>query len=141
MYKQIRNRNRKNRTKKLTALTNIFLGASIYHHLKHCSAEVAALAYIYIYKILPEIDNRIHEFMNHWNPYLVWEFHEKKPITYNLRIQNFCKLPTIKTLGFGRESLSVIGSFLWKILDESIKREATLYISCFRKSLKEWTAE
>ena len=56
---------------------------------------------------------------------LVWEFHEEKVITYNLRIQNLCKLPTIKTLSFGLNSLSFRGSFLRNTLDDSIKQEPT----------------
>ena len=36
----------------------------------------------------------------------LWEFHEQKHVTYNLRIQNLCKLPQIGTKGFGEESLS-----------------------------------
>ena len=50
--------------------------------------------------------------MNHLNPSLAWEFHEKKPVTCDLGIQNLCKLPQIKTQGYGQESLSFRGSFL-----------------------------
>ena len=39
--------------------------------------------------------------MNGLNPPFVWEFHERKHVTYNLRIQNLCKLPPIKTMNFG----------------------------------------
>ena len=60
---------------------------------------------------------------NGLNPPLVWEFHERKHITYNLRIQNLCKLPPIKTMNFGLDSISFRGSFLWSTLDDDIKRE------------------
>ena len=43
----------------------------------------------------------IFKTMNGLNPPLVWEFHERKHVTYNLRIQNLCKLPPIKTMNFG----------------------------------------
>ena len=55
---------------------------------------------------LQQLMTEIYKFMIHLNPSIVWEFHEKKPITFNLRIQNLCKLPTNKTLGFGLDSLS-----------------------------------
>ena len=61
-------------------------------------------------KNLQKLMTEIYKSMNHLNPSIVWEFHEKKPITYSLRIQNLCKLPTIKTLGFGLDSLSFRGS-------------------------------
>ena len=64
---------------------------------------------------------------------LVCEFHEKKHVAYNLRIQNLCKLPSIKTTNFGLESLSLGGSFLWNTLDDSINHEPTL--SFFKKRI------
>ena len=57
-------------------------------------------------KNLQKLMTEIYKSMNHLNPSLVLEFHEKKTISYNLRIQNLCKLPTSKTLGFGIDSLS-----------------------------------
>ena len=90
-------------------------------------------------KNLQKLMTEIYKSMNHLNPSIVWEFHEKKPIKYNLRIQNLCKLPTIKTLGFGLNSLSFRGSFLWNTLDDSIKQVPTL--PCFKKRIKDWTAD
>ena len=52
---------------------------------------------------------------------------------------NLCKLPIIKTLGFGLDSLSFRGSFLWNTLDDSIKQVPTL--SRFKKRMKDWTAD
>ena len=60
------------------------------------------------------------------NPSLIWEFHEKKDVSYNLRIQNLCKLPQIKKQGYGQESLSFGGSILWNTVDDSVKKEPTL---------------
>ena len=90
-------------------------------------------------KNLQKLMTEIYKSMNHLNPSIVWEFHEKKPIMYNLRIQNLCKLPRIKTLGFGLDSLSFRGSFLWNTLDDSIKQVPTL--SHFKKRIKDWTAD
>ena len=51
------------------------------------------------------------------------KFHEKKHATYDLRMQNLCKLPEIKTQGYGQESLSVRGRFFWNnlVLDNTIE--------------------
>ena len=54
----------------------------------------------------------ILKIMNGLNPPLIWEFHERKHVSYNPRIQNLCKLPPIKTLNFGLDSISFQGSFL-----------------------------
>ena len=54
----------------------------------------------------------------------------------SLRMKNFCKLPTIKTLGFGYDSQS---RFLWSTLDDSIKQVPTL--SRFKKRIKDWTVD
>ena len=51
---------------------------------------------------LQKLMTEIYESMNHLNPSLVWEFLEKKHITYNLRMENLCKLPQTKTQGFGQ---------------------------------------
>ena len=90
-------------------------------------------------KNLQKLMTEIYKSMNHLNPSIVWEFHEKKPITHSLRIQYLCKLPTIKTLGFGLDSLSFRGSFLWNTLDDSIKQVPTL--SRFKKGIKDSTAD
>ena len=54
----------------------------------------------------------IFKTMNGLNPPLVWEFHERKHVTYNLRIQNLWKLPPIKTMNFGLDLISFRGIFL-----------------------------
>ena len=90
-------------------------------------------------KNLQKLMTEIYKSMNHLNPSIVWEFHQEKPITYGLRLQNLCKLPTIKTFGFGLDSLSFLGSFLWNTLDDSIKQVTTL--SRFKKRIKDWTAD
>ena len=59
----------------------------------------------------------VYKCMNHVNPSLVWEFHQKKHVTYDIRIQNHCKLPQLKTQGYGQDPLSFRGSFLWNTLD------------------------
>ena len=71
----------------------------------------------------------IDKSMNHLNQSLVWEFHEKKHVSYDLKIQNLCKLPQVKTQGYGQESLSFrlsqLGNTL-NTLDDSVKNEPTL---------------
>ena len=81
----------------------------------------------------------IYKSMNKLNPSLVWEFHEKKHETYDLRIQNLCKLPEIKTQGYGQESLSFGRSFLWNTLDDTIKNQPTL--TAFKKRIKDWAGD
>ena len=72
--------------------------------------------------------------INHLSPSLVWEFHEKKCVEYNLMTKNLCKLPMIKTTSFGLESLSFRGNFLSNTLDYSIKNEPTLL--AFKNKIK-----
>ena len=36
---------------------------------------------------LQKLMTEIYKSMNHLNPSLIWEFHEKKDVSYNLRIQ------------------------------------------------------
>ena len=88
---------------------------------------------------LQKLLTEIYKSMNHLNPSLVWEFHEKKHVTYDLRIQNLCKLPQIKTQGYGQESLSFRGSFLWNTLDDTIKNQPTL--AAFKKRIKDWAGD
>ena len=48
----------------------------------------------------------IFKSMNGLNPPRMWEFYERKHVTYNLTIQNLYKLPPIKTMNFGLDSIS-----------------------------------
>ena len=79
------------------------------------------------FRNLQKLMTEIYKSMNQLNPSLVWEFHEKKHVTYDLRIQNLCKLPKLKTHGYGHEPLSFRGSFLWNTLDDTIKKSANTY--------------
>ena len=90
-------------------------------------------------KNVQKLMTEIYKSMNYLNPSLVWEFHEKKHVMYTLRIQNLWKLPTIKTLNFGLESLPFRSSFLWNTLDNRIKQEPTL--ACFKKRIKDWAGD
>ena len=40
---------------------------------------------------LQKLMTGIYKSMNQLNPSLIWEFHEKKDVSYNLRIQNLWK--------------------------------------------------
>ena len=74
--------------------------------------------------------------VNGLNPPLVWEFHDRKHVTFTLRTQNVCKLPPIKTMNFGLDSISFKGNFLWNTLDDSLKWEKNLV--CFQKRKGKW---
>ena len=79
----------------------------------------------------------IYKSVNHLNPSLVKEFHGKKHLTYDLKIQNLCKLQQTKTQGYGQESLPFRGSFLWNTLDDddNIKNQPTL--AAFKGRIKD----
>ena len=80
-------------------------------------------------KNLQKLMTEMYKSMNQLNPSLIWEFHEKKHVTYDLRMQNLCKLPKIKTQGYGQESLSFRGSFLWNTLDDTIRISQSLRLT------------
>ena len=86
---------------------------------------------------LQKVMIEIFKSINGLNPPLMREFYERKHVTYNLTIQNLYKLPPIKTMNFGLDSISFRGSFLWNTLDDSIKREKTL--ACFQKRIGKWS--
>ena len=88
---------------------------------------------------LQKLMTEIYKSMNQLNPSLVWEFHERNHVTYDLRIQNLCKLPKIKTQVYGQESLSFRGNFLWNTLDDTIKNQPTL--TAFKKRIKDWAGD
>ena len=83
---------------------------------------------------LQKLMTEIYKSMNHLNPPLIWEFHDKKHVNYMIRIQNLCKLPQINTQSYGQESLSFRRSILWNTLDDSVKNEPTL--SEFKTKIK-----
>ena len=59
--------------------------------------------------------------------------------TYDQRIQNLCKLPQTKTQGYGQESLSFRGRFLWNTLDDTIINQPTL--AAFKGKMKDWAGD
>ena len=70
---------------------------------------------------LQKLMTEIYMLLTNMNPSIVWEFHEKKYVAYDLRKKNLCKL-----LSYGAESLSFRGSFLWNTLDDTVKQEPKL---------------
>ena len=84
-------------------------------------------------KNLQKLMTEIYMSLNNMNPVIVWEFHEKKYVAYDLRKKNRCKLPKAKTISYGVESLSFRGSFLWNTLDDNVKQELTL--ACFKNKI------
>ena len=77
--------------------------------------------------------------LNNMNPSIVWVFHEKKYVAYDLRKENLCKLPKAKTIFYGVESLSFRGSFLWNALDDNVNQEPTL--ARFKNKIRNWAGE
>ena len=61
----------------------------------------------------------IYMTLNNMNPSIVWEYHEKKYVAYDLRKNNLLKA---KTTSYGAESLSFKGSFLSNTLDDNVKQ-------------------
>ena len=88
-----------------------------------------AIAYNNLQKLMIEI----FKSMNRVNPTLVWEFHERKHVTYNLRKKSLCKLPPVKTMNISLDLISFWGSLCRTPPEESMKREQTLV--CFQKRI------
>ena len=55
---------------------------------------------------------------------------------YNLRRCNDFRIPSIRTVYHGRESISFLGSKIWNILPDEIKQQTSL--NSFKKSVKKW---
>ena len=51
-------------------------------------------------KNLQKLMIEVYKSVNHLNQSLVWEFHEKKHVEYNLRTKNLCRLPKIRSTSF-----------------------------------------
>ena len=101
---------------------------------------------------LQKLMTEIYKSLNNMNSSIVWEFHEKKYVAYDLRKKNLCKLPKAisyilylisylisKTISYGVESLSFRGSFLWNTLDDNVKQEPTL--ARFKNKIRNWAGE
>ena len=84
---------------------------------------------------LQKLMTEIYMLLNNMNPSIVWEFHEKKHVAYDLRKKNLCKLPKAKTTSYGVESLS-FRSFLWNTLDDNVKQEPAL--ARFKNKIRNW---
>ena len=81
----------------------------------------------------------VHKSINHLSPSLACESQEKKCIEYNLRTKSICKLPTIRSTSFRRESLSFRWNLLWNTLDDSIKNKPNLL--AFKNKIKNWSGK
>ena len=89
-------------------------------------------------KNLQKIMTEIYKSTKKLNPSYLWEFHERKEVTYDLRTKSLCKLPKIKKR-YGAESLSFRGSFLWNTLSDKIKQSPSL--AAFKNQIKSWTRD
>ena len=76
-------------------------------------------------KNLQKLMTEIYKSINKLNPSYLWEFHERKEITYDLRTKDLCKLLKIKKC-YGSESLSFRGSLLLNTLSDKFKQSPTL---------------
>ena len=89
-------------------------------------------------KNLQKLMTEIYKSVKKLNPSYLWEFHERKEVTYDLRTKDLCKLPKIKKR-YGSESLSFRGSLLWNTLSDNIKQSPTL--AAFKNQIKSWTGD
>ena len=55
---------------------------------------------------------------------------------YNLRWCNDFRIPSIRTVYDGSESVSFLGPKIWNILPDEIKQQTSL--NSFKKSVKKW---
>ena len=62
-----------------------------------------------------------------------WLFTESH---YNVRRSNNWRIPAIRTVYRGSESISFLGPKIWNILPDEIKQQTSL--NSFKKSVKEW---
>ena len=89
-------------------------------------------------KNLQKLMTEIYKSTKKLNPSYLWEFHERKEVTYDLRTKDLCKLPKIKKR-YGAESLSFRGSLLWNTLSDKIKQSPSL--AAFKNQIKSWTGD
>ena len=89
-------------------------------------------------KNLQKLMTEIYKSTKQLNPSYLWEFHERKEVTYDLRTKDLCKLPKIKKR-YGAESLSFRGSLLWNTLSDKIKQSPSL--AAFKNQIKSWTGD
>ena len=63
-------------------------------------------------------------------------FARKAESHYNLRRCNDFRIPSIRTVYHGSESISFLGPKIWNILPDEIKQQTSL--NSFKKSVKKW---
>ena len=90
-------------------------------------------------KNLQKLLTEIYMSLNNMNLSIVWEFHQKKYVAYDLRKKNLCILPKAKITSSGIESLSFRSSFLWNTFDDNVKQEPTL--TRFKNKIRNWAGE
>ena len=84
----------------------------------------------FIFKLLEEIFKTLHK----QNPPFLQELFKVKTSGYDLRRGIQLALPPTKTVKFGTQSLSFVGSLLWNRLPKDVKKSVSLNI--FKKKLK-----
>ena len=78
-----------------------------------------------------------YKIKNGYSPELFIEiFARETESHYNLRRCNDFRVPSIRTVYHGSESISFLGPKIWNILPDEIKQQTSL--NSFKKSIKKW---
>ena len=68
----------------------------------------------------------VYKCMNNMNPAYLYELFNLKHLTYNLRDQNKCVIPKVRTVEHGMQSFAFYGSICWNKLPFQVKSAGTL---------------
>ena len=63
----------------------------------------------------------------------------KEQVHYNLRTQTDFKIPHVKTVNYGLESIRFLGPKIWKSVPNDLKRKES--VSSFTTAIKKWKPE
>ena len=87
-------------------------------------------------KKLQKLMLEVYRCMTSGNPSFLWEFFNKKVLSYSLRINNLIQLPNTRTKKCGNELLSFRGSIIWNQLRDQYKAAKTG--NEFKMKIKSW---
>ena len=77
-----------------------------------------------------------YKIKNGLSPELSTEIFAHETRSHNLRWCNDFRIPSIRTVYHGSESISFLGPKIWNILPDEIKQQTSL--NSFKKSVKKW---
>ena len=87
--------------------------------------------------LLKMAQSEFYKIKNGLSPELFTEtFARELDSQYNLRRCNDFRIPSIRTVYHGSESISFLGPKIWNILPDEIKQQTSL--NSFKKSVKKW---